>query len=47
MVIKYNLGIQGSEGKTWMKYKCLRTTSCKVCKRKGTIQAFLNSRGYV
>ena len=30
-----------------MKYKCIKTDSCNVCKQKGTIQVFLNQANYV
>jgi hypothetical protein len=30
-----------------MKYHCIRTDSCSVCKNKGTIQVFLNSANLV
>ena len=30
-----------------MKYHCIKTESCSVCKNKGTIQVFLNSANLV
>ena len=30
-----------------MKYQCIKTESCSVCKNKGTIQVFLNSANLV